>query len=335
MQNILVTGGAGFIGSHFIRHLLSSYDYRVVNLDALKYSGNPENLIDVAGHPHYTFIHGDITDVDLVEGIMRKVEAVVHFAAETHVDRSIDDPEVFIWNNIFGTYVLLEAARKCSIERFVLVSTDEVYGQVLSGSSKESDPLDPRSPYAASKASADLMARAYHATYHLPVLITRSSNNFGPNQYPEKMIPLFITNAIDDLPLPLYGDGKAIRDFIYVSDHCEGISAVLHQGLPGEIYNIGGGSLKNGLEVATSILKTLNKPQELITFVADRPGHDRRYSLDSSKIRALGWQPKHRFEEALEKTIRWYEVHQGWWRKIKSGEYAEYYRKMYGERGKI
>ncbi|MCC6446978.1 MAG: dTDP-glucose 4,6-dehydratase [Armatimonadetes bacterium] len=333
MRKILVTGGAGFIGSHFIRLLLTRYDYEVVNLDALMYSGNLKNLSDVEGHGRYRFIHGDIRDEAAVGEAMAGADAVVHFAAESHVDRSIREPDAFLQTNIIGTYRLLEAARRGDIERFLLVSTDEVYGQVLTGTSREGDPLDPRSPYSATKASADLLVRAYWTTYGLPVVTTRGSNNFGPNQYPEKIIPLFITNAIDSLALPLYNDGKAVRDYIYVTDHCEGIAAVLHRGQPGEVYNVGGGNLKNGIEIATAILRVLGKPEGLITFVTDRPGHDLRYSLDSSKAQALGWKPGHSFETALESTVAWYRENEGWWREIKSGAYRDYYRKMYGERG--
>ena len=334
MRRVLVTGGAGFIGSHFVRHLLQKYDYEVINLDALKYAGNLDNLIDVENHPRYRFVKGDITDAALVERVMREfaVDVVVNFAAETHVDRSLLEPGSFIQTDIYGTYVLLEASLRFGVERYVQVSTDEVYGEVSVGSSCECDPLRPRNPYSASKAGADLMVLAYFQSKGLPALITRGSNNFGPNQYPEKFIPLFITNAIDDEPLPLYGDGKQVRDWIYVLDHCEGIDIVLHRGQPGEVYNVGGGNERTNIEVALEILRLLGKPSSLIRHVADRPGHDRRYSLDCTRLRSLGWAPRHSFSEALADTVRWYAENQWWWRKIKSGEYLEYYRRNYAHR---
>jgi len=335
MRNILVAGGAGFIGSHFMRHMLNHYpDYRVVACDKLTYAGNLDNLRDVEGDPRYLFLRGDICDAEAVERIIRehKIDTVVNFAAESHVDRSIMEPGSFILTDVYGPYVLLEAARKHGIGRCVMVSTDEVYGSIERGSFKEADALDPSSPYSASKAGGDLVARAYYKTFGTPVIITRGSNTFGPFQYPEKIIPLFITNALDDLPLPLYGDGLNVRDWIYVLDHCEAVDIVLHRGAPGEIYNIGAGNELPNVELTKLILKLLGKPESLIQYVKDRPGHDRRYSLDCAKIRALGWRPRHRFEEALAETVQWYVENQWWWRKIKSGEYAEYYRKMYSER---
>jgi len=332
MRNILVTGGAGFIGSNFVRYLLKKYpDYKVVVYDKLTYAGNLDNLRDVEDDPRYAFVRGDICDAEAVERTIRehKIDAIVNFAALTHVDRSIMEPGSFILTDVYGAYVLLEAARKHDIERCVMVSTDEVYGSIEQGSFTEADALDPSSPYSASKAGGDLIARAYYKTFGLPVVITRGSNTFGPFQYPEKIVPLFITNAIDDLPLPLYGDGLNVRDWIYVLDHCEAIDVVLHRGAPGEIYNIGAGNELPNIELTRLILKLLGKPESLIQYVRDRPGHDRRYSLDCSKIRALGWRCRYSFEEALEGTVRWYVENEWWWRKIKSGEYWDYYRRQY------
>lgn len=330
MKTFLVTGGAGFIGSNFIRYLLKKYrDVKIINLDKLTYAGNPDNLRDVENDPRYEFIKGDICDENLVHKIMPRVDVVVNFAAESHVDRSIGAPDEFIKTDIFGAFVLLEAARKNKIERFIQISTDEVYGSIENGSFKETDTLMPSSPYSASKAGADRLAYSYFVTYNLPVQITRCSNNFGPYHYPEKLIPLFITNALENKPLPVYGDGKNVRDWIYVEDHCEAIDFIYQHGKVGEVYNIGGGNEKTNLEITEYILKKLEKPKELITFVPDRLGHDRRYSLDCSKLHKLGWRPKHKFEEALDKTIQWYIENRWWWEKIKSGEFLEYYKKQY------
>jgi len=332
MQNILIAGGAGFIGSNFVRYILNKYpDYKIVVYDKLTYAGNLDNLLDVAEDPRYTFVQGDIRDEEKVDEVMREheIDALVNFAAETHVDRSLMEAGSFIQTDVYGTYVLLEATRKYQVERYHQVSTDEVYGQILEGSSLETDPLSTRSPYAASKAGGDLMCHAYFVSFDVPATITRGSNNIGPYQYPEKVVPLFITNAIDDLPLPLYGDGRQMRDYQYVSNHCEGIDVVLHRGQPGEIYNLGTEVETYNIDMARMILKLLGKPESLIQHVRDRPGHDRRYSLNCDKIKALGWRSRHTFEQALEKTVRWYVDNEWWWRKIKSGEYMEYYRRQY------
>jgi len=332
MRNILVTGGAGFIGSNFVRYMLNKYsDYKVVVYDKLTYAGNLDNLRGVEDDPRYTFVRGDICDAETVDEVMgeHEIDALVNFAAATHVDRSLMEPDEFIRTDVFGTYVLLEAAKKYRVERYHQVSTDEVYGQVLEGSSLETDPLVPRSPYAASKAGGDLMCYAYFASFGVLATITRGANCIGPYQYPEKVIPLFITNAIDDIPLPLYGDGRQMRDYQYVLDHCEAIDVVLHKGLPGEIYNAGTGVETENIVMVRMILELLGKPESLIQHITDRPGHDRRYSLNCDKIKALGWHSRHTFEQALEKTVRWYVDNEWWWRKIKSGEYWEYYRRQY------
>src|SRR5438093_4408437 len=331
---ILVTGGAGFIGSHFVRFLLRREDTEVINLDALRYSGNLENLRDVERHPRYTFIHGDICDAALVDRVARehRVEAIVNLAAETHVDRSILEPDGFVKTDVVGTAVLLETARAMGIKRFVQVSTDEVYGHIPRGRSAETDPLAPRSPYSASKAAGELLAVSYFTTFQLPVMLTRGSNTFGPNQYPEKFIPLFVTNALEDQALPLYGDGLQQRDWVYVEDHCTGIAQVLERGTPGEIYNIGGGCERHNKEVAQAILKILGKPGALLRHVTDRLGHDRRYALDCEKVRTLGWKPQATFEDALKSTVLWYQDNPQWWGKIKSGEFREYYERLYGAR---
>ena len=333
-MRILVTGGAGFIGSHLVRRLLRSQDHTVINLDALRYSGNPANLADVNGHPRYRFVHGDICEPSMVEAVVSEhhPDTVVNCAAETHVDRSILDPHAFARTDMVGTGVLLEAARQAGVQRFLQVSTDEVYGSVEVGASTEADPLDPRSPYSASKAGADLLVRSYWSTYRFPVLVTRGSNTYGPNQYPEKFIPLFITNALDDLPLPLYGDGRYRRDWLAVEDHCAAIDQVLWQGEPGTIYNIGGGNERENLAVAELILRYLGKPRDLLRFVPDRPGHDRRYAIDSSRLRQLGWAPTVPFEEGLRGMVQWYQTHEDWWRPIKAGEFKVYYEQQYRHR---
>ena len=331
MKRVLITGGAGFIGSHFVHHALERRpDWQVTVLDKLTYAGNLANLEGLEGRPRYRFHRGDIAvrrDVDAAWG--DGVDLLFNFAAETHVDRSIGDPDCFIRTDIYGAYTLLEAARARGIERFVQISTDEVYGSVPSGSSREDAALMPSNPYAASKAGADRLAFSYFTTYGVPVLITRASNNFGPRQYPEKLMPLFITNALDDQPLPLYGDGQNVRDWLFVGDHCTALDVVLEKGRPGEVYNIGGGNERRNIEVTERILTGLGKPRTLIRHVTDRPGHDRRYSLDCGKLRALGWEPRTRFEAALEETVAWYRKNRGWWEPIKSGEYLEYYRRQY------
>jgi len=335
LRNLMVTGGAGFIGSNFVRYMLQKYpNYHVLVYDKLTYAGNLDNLKDVATRfaGHYDFVQGDICDAALVREMVQAhdVDTIINFAAETHVDRSIMDPDAFIKTDVYGTYVLLEVAREFSIERYHQVSTDEVYGDVPQGASKETDPVAPRSPYAASKSSGDLMVDAYRVTYGLPVTVTRGANNIGPYQYPEKVVPLFVTNALDDLPLPLYGDGLQVRDYQYVLDHCEAIDLVLHKGEIGGIYNVGTGTEMQNIDMAHLVLELLNKPASLIQPVRDRPGHDRRYALNVSKICALGWEPAHTCEEAIKKTVRWYVDNEWWWRPIKSGEhYQEYYKQQY------
>jgi len=329
---LVVTGGAGFIGSNFVRFMLRRYDdLEVVNLDKLTYAGNLENLRDVEDDARYTFVKGDICDAAVVRAALQGADAVVNFAAETHVDRSISGPQDFISTDVLGTHTLLEAVRELAIARYVQISTDEVYGSTETGSFTEESDLAPSSPYSASKAGADLLVLAYHRTYGAPVLITRSSNNYGPWQYPEKIIPLFITNAIDDQALPVYGDGLNVRDWLYVDDNCAGIDAVLRKGVEGEVYNIGGGNEVRNLALTRQILELLGKSPELIRFVADRPGHDRRYSIDCGKLQALGWRPATPFETGLERTVSWYRDNPLWWRKIKSGEWREYYEQQYQE----
>lgn len=333
MRKLLVTGGAGFIGSNFVRYILSRYpNYQVVVLDKLTYAGNLANLADVADNPNYSFVRGDICDQPLVDSLAAEVDAILNFAAETHVDRSILDAGSFIRTDVYGTFVLLEAAKKHGVRRFLQVSTDEVYGDVPEGSSREDDPLRPRSPYSASKAGGDMLVQAYHITHGVPVLVTRGSNNYGPYQYPEKLIPVLITNALDDQELPIYGDGQQVRDWLYVLDHCSAIDVVLHRGEVGEVYNVGGGNERRNLDIAEQVLEMLGKPRSLIRFVKDRPGHDRRYSLDCSKLRRLGWEPARNFEEGLADTVRWYVSNEAWWRPLKSGEYWEYYQKNYAGR---
>lgn len=335
IKTILVTGGCGFIGSNFVRYMLQNYDYKVINVDKLTYAGNLENLSDVSDHPKYEFVRGDVADKALIEGLASKgIDAVINFAAESHVDRSIEDPRVFMETNVLGTQVLLEAARKYGILRFIQISTDEVYGSLgPTGSFKETSPLTPNSPYSASKTAADLLVRAYYKTYGLASIITRCSNNYGPYQFPEKLIPLMISNVLEGKPLPVYGDGMNVRDWIHVEDHCRAIDLIMQRGREGEVYNIGANNEVPNIEIVKIILNRLNKPKSLIKFVEDRPGHDRRYAIDSTKLRnELGWDITYSFEEAMDLTIRWYVEHQDWWKKIKSGEYLSYYERMYGHR---
>jgi len=331
MTRVLVTGGAGFIGSHYAHHALAAHpDWRVTVLDKLTYAGNPANLEDLKGNPRYVFLKGDIASKTDVERAMEGgVDILMNFAAETHVDRSIGDPEGFIRTDIYGAYTLLEAARERKVKAFVQISTDEVYGSVASGQSRETDALMPSNPYSASKAAADRLAYSYFATYRLPVFISRASNNFGPRQYPEKVIPLFVTNALSDEPLPLYGDGQNVRDWLYVTDHCAALDVMLERGTPGEVYNIGGGSERRNIEITEMILDRLRKQRTLLRHVQDLPGHDRRYALDCSRIQALGWSPRVRFEEGLERTVSWYAENRAWWQPIKTGDYLSYYRAHY------
>jgi dTDP-glucose 4,6-dehydratase len=333
-RTLLVTGGAGFIGANYVHHVLAAHpEDKVVVFDKLTYAGNLDNLRGLDADPRYAFVHADICDRDAVERAIdaHGVDTIVNFAAETHVDRSIDEPGSFIHTDVVGTYTLLEAARDRAL-RYHQVSTDEVYGHVAAGDSRETDPLIPRSPYAASKTGGDLLVNAYHVTYGLYTTITRGSNNIGPYQYPEKVVPLFTTNAMEDQPLPVYGDGLQERDYQWVGDHCEAIDLVLAKGQAGEVYNVGTGTSIPNLEMVQLLLDTLGKPRSLIRHVADRPGHDRRYSIDNAKVRALGWQPRHSPQEAIRRTVRWYMDNRWWWEPIKSGEFRAYYDKMYGRR---
>jgi dTDP-glucose 4,6-dehydratase len=326
---LLVTGGAGFIGSAFTRRVLARHpDVSVTVLDKLTYAGNRANLADVESDPRFTFVQGDIADAELVARLAPDVDAIVNFAAESHVDRSIEEPDAFIQTDIHGTFVLLEAALRHGNAHLLQISTDEVYGNVPLGASREDDPLRPSSPYSASKAGGDLLVRAYQATYQVPAVITRATNNFGPNQYTEKVIPLFVTNALDGLPLPIYGDGQQSREWLDVTDHCDALEVVLERGESGEVYNIGSGFEITNLELAHRILALTGQPASLIRHVDDRPGHDRRYSVDWSKLRELGWRPVHDFDEALAATVEWYRSHEAWWRPLKSGEYLDSYRRQ-------
>lgn len=335
-MRILVTGGAGFIGSNFIRYFLRTYpESSVINLDKLTYAGNLDNLSDVRSHPGYEFIRGDICDADCVRDILdQQVDSVVHFAAESHVDRSIADAREFIRTNVQGTYTMLEAARRARVPLFLHVSTDEVYGTLQPGEyADEQSPLQPNSPYAATKAASDLLVRSFWQTHHFPVVLTRSSNNYGPCQFPEKLIPLLITNALEGKSLPVYGDGLNERDWVFVEDHCRALDRVLHSGRPGETYNIGFGQPVTNLNVVRGLLRILDKSEDQIKFVEDRPGHDRRYALDTSKIRReLDWKPTVAFEEGLARTVEWYRGHADWVQKTKSGEYRDYYERFYENR---
>jgi len=337
VMNVLVTGGCGFIGSNLVLHLRASRpEWTVVTLDKLTYAGNLENLASLEGDRRHIFVKGDICDRELLDNVLglNRIEAVLHLAAESHVDRSIRGPEVFVTTNVLGTQVLLEACRAAQVRRFVMVYTDEVYGSLgPNGAFTETSPLQPSSPYSASKAAADLLTLAYGLTYGLDVVVTRCSNNYGHYQFPEKLIPLMIVNALHDKPLPVYGDGKNVRDWLHVEDHCEALVAVLERGRAGEVYNIGGGAERKNLELVHELLRLLGKGEELIRFVADRPGHDRRYAIDPSKIRAeLGWKPAHTFEEGLAETVRWYVDHATWWQHVNSGEYRRYFESQYRAR---
>jgi dTDP-glucose 4,6-dehydratase len=335
MIEVLVTGGAGFIGSNFVRHALASHpDWRITTLDKLTYAGRLENLRGVLDDPRHRFVKGDVADAAVAAPLVKASNIVVHFAAETHVDRSILSAGEFITTDVFGTFVLLEAARQATdLRRFVQISTDEVYGSVPEGSSREGDELRPRNPYSASKAGADRLAYSYWATYNVPVIVTRASNNYGPCQFPEKVIPLFITNAIDDRPLPLYGDGLNERDWLHVLDHCRAIDLLIDAGTSGEVYNIGGGNGVPNAVLTRRILDVLGKPASLIRHVPDRPGHDRRYSLDTSKLQSLGWRPEVPFDEGLAKTVAWYRDNEWWWRPIKHEDpaFRAYYETQYGK----
>jgi dTDP-glucose 4,6-dehydratase len=337
MVKVLVTGGAGFIGSNFVRHALAAHpDWEITTLDKLTYAGRLENLTGVMDHPRHEFVKGDVADPAVAGPLVTASNIVVHFAAETHVDRSILAAGEFITTDVFGTFVLLEAARQApALRRFVQISTDEVYGSVPEGSSRETDELRPRNPYSASKAGADRLAYSYWATYEVPVVITRASNNYGPFQFPEKVIPLFVTNALDDIQLPLYGDGMNERDWLHVIDHCRALDVVIERGVSGEVYNIGGGNHVRNADLTRRILRLLDKPDTLIRHVQDRPGHDRRYSLDTTKLRSLGWTPQMEFDRGLAETIAWYREHDWWWRPIKQEDpaFKAYYQAQYGQRG--
>jgi dTDP-glucose 4,6-dehydratase len=339
-MKILITGGAGFIGSNLLYHLHEKYpDYQLINVDKLTYAGNLENLENLEGlddRVNYRFVKADITDRSALEPLFQEgLDGVIHLAAESHVDRSITDPDVFVNTNVLGTQVLLDLARKYQVARYLQVSTDEVYGSLgETGYFTEQTPLAPNSPYSASKTGADLLVRAAFHTFGQPVLITRCSNNYGPYQFPEKLIPLMISNALEGQNLPVYGDGLNVRDWLHVKDHCRGLDLVFHRGTPGEVYNIGGHNEHSNIEIVKLILKTLAKPESMIQYVKDRPGHDRRYAIDASKIKkTLGWEPTIRFEHGIQETIQWYLEHRQWWERIKSGEYRQYYQKMYGNRG--
>ena len=335
MKNILVTGGAGFIGSAFVRHMVANYPaYNIICFDKLTYAGNVDNLLPVSDEENYRFERGDIADRSAVRHALsaHHIDTVVNFAAESHVDRSILDPDAFIHTDVVGAYILLDEGRKHGIGRFCQVSTDEVYGDIAEGFSLEEDRFLPNSPYAASKAGGELMVRAYHVTYGMDTVITRGSNTYGPCQYPEKLVPFFITEALDDRPLPVYGDGRQVRDWLYVDDHARGVDQVLHAGISGEAYNLAGENQQYNIDVTHRILDLLDKPKSLIRHVPDREGHDRRYAMTASKARSLGWGPQVEFDDGLETTVRWYVGNVWWWRQLKTGEYLDYYKRQYAER---
>ena len=335
MKNILVTGGAGFIGSAFVRHMLAAYaHYRIICFDKLTYAGNLDNLLSVSDEGNYHFERGDIADRQRVQAVLRsyEIDTIVNFAAESHVDRSILDPDAFIHTDVVGVYILLDEARQQGIERFCHVSTDEVYGDIELGESRESDRFLPNSPYAASKAGGELMTRAYHVTYGMDTVVTRGSNTYGPYQYPEKLIPFFTTEALEDQPLPLYGDGRQIRDWLHVDDHARGVDFILHHGKAGEAYNLAGENQRFNIDVTKRILDLLAKPQSLIKHVPDREGHDRRYAMSAQKARDLGWRRQYDFDAGLQATVRWYQENEWWWRKIKTGDFLDYYKRQYAGR---
>ncbi|OUB96872.1 dTDP-glucose 4,6-dehydratase [Bacillus thuringiensis serovar medellin] len=336
-MKVLVTGGAGFIGSNFVRYMVNKYpEYNIVNVDSLTYAGNLENLKDIEELSNYKFVKGDIADRQFINQLFKKekFDYVLNFAAESHVDRSITNPDIFIQTNIQGTQVLLDAAKNAEVKKYLQVSTDEVYGTLgETGYFTEETPLASNSPYSSSKAGADLLVRAYHETFGLPVNITRCSNNYGPFHFPEKLIPLMIINALNDKQLPVYGDGLNVRDWLHVEDHCQAIDLVLHKGENGEVYNVGGNNERTNIEIVKTILKALDKPESLIKYVTDRPGHDRRYAIDATKLREeLGWSPKYNFDTGIEQTIKWYLENQDWWKNIISGEYQEYFKNQYANR---
>ena len=335
MKNIMVTGGAGFIGSAFVRYMVKQYpQYNVIVYDKLTYAGNLDNLLPVHDEPNYRFERGDIADRETVKRVFdsHQIDTVVNFAAESHVDRSILSPDAFIHTDVVGVYILLDESKQHGLERFLHVSTDEVYGEVDEGFSVEADPFAPNSPYAASKACGELMVRAYHVTHGLNAVITRGSNTFGPYHYPEKLIPFFVTEALDNRPLPVYGDGMQVRDWLYVDDHARGVDVVLHKGVAGEAYNVAGENLRHNIDITKQILSLLGKGDSLIKYVPDRPGHDRRYAMNCDKLRALGWEREKPFEARLEETVKWYVDNEWWWRKIKTGEYLDYYKRQYAAR---
>ena len=335
MRNLLVTGGAGFIGANFVQHMLATYpDYRITVFDKLTYAGNLNNLQPVADDPRYAFFEGDIADRQAVHAAIERhqIDTIVNFAAETHVDRSILDPDAFVRTNVYGCHILCEAVRDFKLERLHHISTDEVYGPIAEGKFTEADRFKPTSPYSAAKAGGELLVLAYHQTYHLPITITRGVNTYGPYQFPEKAIPLFVTNAIDDQPIPLYGDGRQVRDRLHALDHAAAVDVVLHRGQLGEAYNVAADMEHTNIDVARRILQLLDKPETLIQPILDRPAHDVRYALDTEKLGALGWEPRVDFAEGLEATVRWYQEHEAWWRPLKSGEYLDYYRRQYTER---
>jgi dTDP-glucose 4,6-dehydratase len=333
-MKLLVTGGCGFMGSNFIRYILEKYpEYSIVNLDALTYAGNPANLMDIQDNSRYTFVHGNITNDACVQSVFEQgIDTVINYAAETHVDRSIMAPKAFIQTDVLGTYTLLEMVRRFQTPRYIQISTDEVYGSIENGLFTEHSPFLPNSPYAASKAGGDLLCRAYVHTYHLPVIVTHSCNFYGPYQYPEKVIPLFITNLFEEKKIPLYGDGKNVREWIFTHDHCSAIDMLLHKGTLGEVYNIGTGHEISNIDLTMKLLAYTGNGTDMIEYVKDRPGHDRRYALDASKLRVLGWAPRYSFEEGLQKTVQWYKENPEWWKNIKSGTYKEYYTQQYEKR---